>query len=67
MEQGIIKSTGEFIKFAWEEYQVVKRGREYHGCGEEYNIEKRKRGSNIIFPIMLGRISSGEGDGICWG
>ena len=32
--------------------------------GEEYNMEKRKRGSNNIFPIilrLLGRISRGEG------
>jgi len=44
----------------------VNREREYHDCGEEYNMEKRKRGSNIIFPIisrLLGRISIGEGDG----
>ena len=26
----------------------IKRGREYYGCGEDYNIEKRERGSNII-------------------
>jgi len=41
----------------------VKRGREYHGCGEEYYVEKREMGSNIIFPLilrLLGRISSGE-------
>ena len=41
----------------------MKRGREYHSCGEEYNMEKREMGSNIIFPIifnLLGRISSGE-------
>ena len=41
----------------------IKWGREYHGCGEEYNVEKRERGSIIIFPIrlrLLGRISSGE-------
>ena len=41
----------------------MKRGREYHGFEEEYNVEKRNRGSNIIFPIisrLLGRISSGE-------
>ena len=46
-----------------EEYQVVKKGREHYGCGEEYNTEIRERGSNIIFPIklrLLGRISSGE-------
>ena len=54
---------GEFIKSVWEEFKVAKRGREYHGCGEEYNVEKRERGSNIIFPIilrLLERISSGE-------
>ena len=45
-----------------EEYQVVKRGREYH------NVEKSKRESNIIiFSIILrlfGKLSSKqEGDG----
>ena len=35
-----------------EEYQVVKRGREYHGCWEDYDMETRERGSNIIFPII---------------
>ena len=37
--------------------------REYHSCGKGYNV---KKGSNIIFPIilgLLGRISSWEGDG----
>ena len=37
---------------------------EYHGCGEEYNVDRRERGSNINFPIILRlfeRISSGEG------
>ena len=46
-----------------EEYQVVKRGREYNGYVEEYNVEKRERGRNKIFPSilsLLGRISSGE-------
>ena len=42
----------------------MKKRRKYHGCGEEYNVEKReKAGSNVIFPIILklmGRISSGE-------
>ena len=42
----------EFIKSVGEEFQVVKRGREYNGCWEEYNV-KRARGSNIIFPIIL--------------
>ena len=26
-----------------EEYQVVKRGREYNCCGEEYNVENREK------------------------
>ena len=46
-----------------EDYQVVKRGREYHYCGEENIVVKRERVSNIIFPIilrLLGKISSGE-------
>ena len=40
----------------------MKRGREYHGCEEEYNMEKGKGGSNIIFPLILRvlRKSSGE-------
>ena len=29
----------------------MKRGREYHGCGEEYNLVKRDRGSNISYDI----------------
>ena len=40
---------GEFINSVGEEYQVLKRGRDYQG--------------NILFPLifkMLGRISSGE-------
>ena len=54
---------GKFIKSVVEEYQVVKREREYHGCGEEFNMEKRKRVSNTIFPMilrLLERISSVE-------
>ena len=31
------------IKFVWEEYQNVKRGREYHGCGEVYKHRKGKQ------------------------
>ena len=34
---------GKFIKSVGEEYQVVERGREYHGySGGKYNVEKRK-------------------------
>ena len=43
---------GGVYKSVWEEYQVVKKGREYHGCREEYNVEKRESGSIIIFPII---------------
>ena len=44
---------GEFIKSVGEEYQIVKRGKEYHGCGKEYNVENRVRRSNIIFPMIF--------------
>ena len=37
--QGCIKFL---IKAIGEEYQVVLRGREYYGCGEEYNTEEGK-------------------------
>ena len=46
-----------------EEYQVVRRGRAYHGFGENITWTKGKWGSNIILPViqrMLGRISSRE-------
>ena len=57
-----VQEGGGVINYFGEEYQVVKRERECHGCGEENNVEKREKGSNIIFPIilrLLGRISSG--------
>ena len=38
---------GKFDKPVWEEYQVVKREREYHGCLEEYNGEKKGEGEAI--------------------
>ena len=41
------------IKSVGEEYQAVKRGREYRGRGEEYYMEKRERGSNTIFLLIL--------------
>ena len=58
-----VSGSGGFIKYIGEEYQIAKRRRKFHGCGEEYNLEKREKGRNIIFPIvfrLLGRISSGE-------
>ena len=45
-KQGCIKFLiphcwgGGLLKPAGEEYQVLKKGREYHGCGEEYNADK---------------------------
>ena len=45
------------------EYQIVKREREYHVCGEEYNVNKRESRCNIIHNIKAVktvRISSGE-------
>ena len=50
---------GGYQKPVGEEYQVLKMGREYHGCWEEFNVEKSERGSNFIFPVifrLLGRI-----------
>ena len=49
--------NSKFIKYVGGggEYQVVKRGGEYHGCWEENtrNVEKREMGSNIVFPKIL--------------
>ena len=59
---------GNFTKAVGEENHVWKRRRSYQGCVEEYNVEKREMGSNILFPVtlrLLGRISSREeGKGI---
>ena len=55
---------GKFFKSDWNSYQVVKRGREYHGCMKEYNVNEREKRSNIIFPVilkLLRRIPSGVG------
>ena len=40
---------GEFIKSVGEQLQVLKRGISW--LQEEYNVDKRERGSNIIVPI----------------
>ena len=47
-----LEGGGGFIKPVWEEYKVLKEGREYHGCGEEYNVDKKEGGSKILFPII---------------
>ena len=47
----------------WGRISSYEKGREYHGCREEYNFVKMERGSNIFLPIilrLLGRISSEE-------
>ena len=52
--------TYSLIKSVGEEHKVIKRGREYHGCEEEYYVDKR----------LLRRISSeeeGKGDLNLWG
>ena len=53
----------KFIKSVGKNIKLFRKGREYHGCGEEYNVEKREKKSNIIFRKilrLLERISSGE-------
>ena len=43
-----IKQGCKKFKSLGEEYQVVKRGRKYHGSAEEYNVDKTEKG-NIIY------------------
>ena len=43
-----------------EEYQVVKKGREYHGCEEEYNVEKMEmvsKSSSLYYVKAVGKDS----------
>ena len=42
---------------------VDKKGRKYHGCGEEYKKEKMEWGRNIICNICR---EVAEGDGNFW-
>ena len=42
--------TTTFVKSVGEEYQVLKRVREYDGCGEEYNAEKK--GKQKQYPLF---------------
>ena len=63
---------GKSVKSVGKEYQVVRRGKKYHGCWEEYNVNlrKRERGRNFTFPVilrLLGRKSSGGGGRKFWG
>ena len=41
-DQSTENVLGKFIKSVRVKYQLVKRGREYHGCGEEFDVEKGK-------------------------
>ena len=59
------EGRGGVYKVCWGRISNSKERGEYHGCGEECILEKRKRGCNIIFLIifrLLGRISSEKGD-----
>ena len=47
------RAVWKFIQIFWEEYQVVKRGREYHGCGEEYNVEKEGKGKQYHITLNI--------------
>ena len=56
----------EVYKVCWEEYQVVKRVREYLGCGKEYNEGKKGKQYNLPYNIKaVGKnINWEEGKGI---
>ena len=41
----------------------MKRGREYHGFGGEYNAEKKEKGGNIFFFFYIKAV----GKNIKWG
>ena len=43
-----------------EEYQVLKRGRVYHGCEREFNVEKWEGENNILFPVGKNKNWGGE-------
>ena len=49
----LIPPGGEFIKSVGEEYQVVMRGREYQGCGEEYKSDKKAKGKQYHLPYYI--------------
>ena len=61
LEQWCIRFLTPPLEFCWGRILSYEKGREYHSW--EYNMEKRERGSNIIFPTisrLLGRISIRE-------
>ena len=41
------------MKFVGEEYKVVKKGREFLGCGEEYNVEKKGKGEQYYLSYYI--------------
>ena len=68
-----LSSWGGVNQVCWGRISSLEEGQVISCCGEEYTVQKRERGSNIIFPIilrLLGRISSVEerkGTEIFWG
>ena len=55
----------KFVKSVGEKYQVGKKGREHHGCGEAYDGEKGK-GEAISYSLSFWKNitwEKGEGDG----
>ena len=65
VESSLFPTLGgrEFIKSAGEEYQVVKRGREYYGCGEKYNVDKFGKGKQYHLSYNIEAV----GKNIKWG
>ena len=66
----LLRGLGKFIKSVGEElleYQVVKSGRENHGCGEEYNVEKKRKGKQYHLPYTIKAVGKiiklGRGEG----
>ena len=53
----------KFIKFFGGRKSSCEKGKENHCCREEYNVQKRERGSNIILLIILRLLGKREGDG----
>ena len=53
----------KLIKLIGGGYHFVKRGREYHGCGEEYNMEKKEKKKHDHLPYNI----KAAGKNMKWG